>query len=140
MGAVTRRKAGKDFTDVAREGFVRHLGLRKFREMEDMRATLGFDGERAALEAALFLERGPYREIWRRHWGARVVPAAALGQGPPLLRVIEEALAAALAEEERARAERGDRALEEEPEFKGFVDYETERFLRDALGEIEELG
>jgi hypothetical protein len=40
---------------------------------------------------------------------------------------VEQAIAAALPEEEAARKTRGDRPLEEEPEYKGFLDTAVER-------------
>ncbi|MGH7277903.1 MAG: hypothetical protein ACREJG_04375 [Candidatus Rokuibacteriota bacterium] len=126
--------------DVARQAFVRHLALDKYREIEDMRETLGFETTRAAEEACTFLGRGRYREIWRRHWGAVAVPAARLHSGGDLLSAIEEALARALAEEEQARAAGGDRPLEEEAEYKGFVDACMERIHVDGADIIERPG
>lgn len=130
---------GKEFLDAAREAFIRHLALEKYREMEDLKDTLGFDPVRAAEEACTFLERGPYRGIWRGHWRALVLPAAAATPGAELLPAMERALAAALDEEVTARAARGDRPIDEEPEYKGFIDANMERLHRDACGEIEQL-
>ncbi|MGH7399299.1 MAG: hypothetical protein ACRELW_17375 [Candidatus Rokuibacteriota bacterium] len=130
---------GKEFLDVAREAFVRHLALDKYREMEDMKATLDFDDAGAAEDACTFLERGPYRMIWRRHWQAIVVPAAAQSSGAALLPAVEQALSAALAEEEQARQAQGDRPLDEEPEYKRFIDRSMDRLHHEACGEIERL-
>ncbi|MBI4561439.1 MAG: hypothetical protein HY724_05290, partial [Candidatus Rokubacteria bacterium] len=55
------RAEGKEFMDAAREGFVRYVALEKWREIEDMRETLGFDWARAAKEAGQFPGRGPYQ-------------------------------------------------------------------------------
>lgn len=133
------RRKGKEFMDAAREAFVRHLALEKFREVEDMKETLGFDDAKAAQEACTFLERGPYREIWRRHWREVVLPAASGSPGAALLGAMEEAIASALLDEEAARGERGDRPLDEDPEYKAFVDASMERLFREQAGELEQL-
>ena len=125
--------------DAAREAFVRHCALEKWREMEDMRETLGFDAVRAVEEACTFLERGPYRHIWRRHWRAAVIPAAARGWGGELFVAMEEAIAAAFREEVEERRRQGDRPIEEDHEYKAFIDWAMERLLQEASGEIEQL-
>jgi hypothetical protein len=145
MAAIARRPRrerveGRGLTEISRQAFVRHLALDKYREIEDMRETLGFDGDRAAAEACTFLERGGYREIWRRHWCAVVVPAAGSATGPALLPVLEQALGAALAEEIAARQARGDRAIDEEPEYRAFVDANIERSRRDGADGLAEPG
>ncbi len=144
MGAIARRPKrerveGRGLTDAARQAFVRHLALDKYREIEDMQETLGFDANRAAEEACTFLGRGPYREVWRRHWRAMVVPAAEGAPGPALLPMIEQALATARADEEAARQASGDRTLDEEPEYRGFVDASIERIHRESPHGIESL-
>jgi hypothetical protein len=126
--------------DAARQAFVRHLALDKYREIEDMQETQGFDATRAAEEACTFLARGPYREVWRRHWRELVVAAAEHVSGPALLPMIEQALTTALADEEAARQASGDRALDEEPEYRRFVDASIERINRESTDVIEGLG
>jgi len=133
------RREGTAFMDTIREAFVRYLALEKFREVEDMKETLGFDDATAVREACTFLERGPYREIWRRHWQAAVLPAAATSPGGVLLGVMEKAIASALLDEEAARKQQGDRPLEEDFQYKTFVDAALERLLREGAGELQQF-
>ena len=126
--------------DVARPAFVRHLALDKYREVEDMRETLGFDAVRAAAEACTFLERGRYRELWRRHWRDVVVPAAGQAEGAALIPAMEQALGGALVEESAAREATGDRPIDEEPEYRQFIDASAERIRREGADMFEGLG
>jgi hypothetical protein len=118
--------------DVARDAFVRHLALEKWREMEDMRATLGLDQAQALREAGGFLERGRYAPIWLRLWEEKVLPQAGETNAGRLFAAIEGAIAAALRAEEETRRRSGDRPLEEDREYKAFVDAAFERLLRSA--------
>lgn len=139
-----RRKRGKrggpkskEFLDAAREAFVRYVALEKWREIEDMRGTLGFDWARAAQEACQFLGRGPYQPLWVRRWEAEVVPQAAGTDAGRLFAAIEKAITAALRDEEEERKIRGDRPLDEEPEYKAFIDGALESLFREQAGELE---
>lgn len=132
------RSKAKEFLDAAFEAFARHCALEKWRETEDMRETLGFDAPRAVEEACTFLERGPYRHIWRRHWRAVVAPVAATkGWGGDLFAAMEEAVAAAFREEIEERRRGGDRPIEEDPEYKAFLDCAMNQLFREAAGELE---
>jgi len=131
------RVEGRGFMDVAREGFVRHVALDKWREIEDMRETLGFDWVRAVQEAGQFLGRGGYRSLWLRRWDEQVVPHAPEGEAGSLFAAIEKAVAAAVHDEDEARKSRGDRPLDEDPEFKAFTDASLEKFFRETAGEME---
>src|SRR5574341_804235 len=130
------RVQGQSFMDLARQAFVRYVSLEKWREIEDLRETLGFDWARAAEEACQFLSRGSYAPLWIQQWRAHVLPAA--GQGDPgnLFSGVEQAIAAALQEEEAARKTRRDRPLEEEPEYKGFLDTAVERLAQQSAAEL----
>ena len=145
-GRATKRKRrgervqGQSFMDVAREAFVRHVALEKWREVEDLRETLGLDAARAAQEAGRFPGRGVYRELWVRRWEEQVAPRAAAGTQGELFAAIEGAVAVALGDEEAARAARGDRPLDEDPEYKAFVDTALGRFLGEAAGGLEPMG
>jgi hypothetical protein len=123
--------------DVTRQAFVRHLALDKWREIEDMRETLGFDWARAAEEACQFLSRGTYAPLWVRKWQSDVLPATPAGDPGKIFAAIERALAGALRAEEEERRNRGDRPLDEDPEFKAFVDQGVEKLLRQQAGELE---
>jgi hypothetical protein len=123
--------------DVTRQAFVRHVALDKWREIEDLRETLGFDWTRAAAEACQFLSRGIYAPLWIQQWRAQVMPAAGQGNPGKLFSAVEQAIAAALQEEEAARKTRGDRPLEEEPEYKGFLDTAVERLAQQSAAELE---
>ena len=130
------RVQGQSFMDVTRQAFVRHFALDKWREIEDMRETLGFDWARAAEEACQFLSRGTYAPLWTQQWRAQVLPAAGRGDPGNLYSTVEQAIAAALPEEEAARKTRGDRPLEEEPEYKGFLDTAVERLAQQSAAEL----
>lgn len=134
------RVQGQSFMDVAREAFVRYVALEKWREVTDLQETLGLDPERAAREAGQFPGRGAYRDLWARRWEEQVVPQAADGNQGKLFAAIEGAIAAALQDEEAARTARGDRALDEDPEYKAFVDAALGRFLAEAAGGLEPIG
>jgi len=123
--------------DVTRQAFVRHLALDKWREIEDMRETLGLDWTRAAEEACQFLSRGLYASLWVRQWQSDVLPAAPAGDPGKVFAAIERAVASALRAEEEERRSRGDRPLDEDPEYKAFVDQGVEKLLRQQAGELE---
>ncbi|MFB3820314.1 MAG: hypothetical protein ACE147_21875 [Candidatus Methylomirabilales bacterium] len=132
------RVQGQSLMDVTRDGFVRHLALDRWRDLQDMRETLGLDWRAAAQEAGVFPSRGAYAALWVREWRQAVLPAAADADPGRLFAAIEAAMAAALRAEEDQRSVRGDRPLEEDPEYKGFVDGIVEGLLRQA-GELESL-
>jgi hypothetical protein len=131
------RAEGKEFMDAAREAFVRYVALAKWREIQDMRETLGFDGLRAARDAGQFPGRGPYQALWARRWQERVLPEATGADPGRLFAAIEGAVGAALRDEEAQRTARADRPLEEDPEYKGFLDAALERLFRETAGELE---
>ncbi len=133
------RVQGQSFMDVARESFVRYVALEKWRELEDLRETLGLDPERAAREAGQFPGRGAYRALWVGRWAEQVIPQAGDGEPGKLFAAIEAAVAAAVQDEEAARAARGDRPLDEDPEYKAFVDTALGRFLGEAAGGLEPM-
>lgn len=128
---------GKEFLDAGREAFVRHVALGKWREMEDIRETLGFDWPNAVKEASRFLGRGSYQNLWVRHWREQVLPQSAAADSGQLFAAVERAITAALADEEQARERRGDRPLDEEPEYKEFIDASLERLFQEQAGELE---
>ncbi len=130
------RVQGQSFMDVAREAFVRHLALDKWREIEDMRETLGFDWERALEEAGGFLQRGHYALLWVQKWREQVLPIANQGEPGRLFAAIEEMVATALHEEEGQRKIRGDRPLDEDPDYKAFLDGAVEKLLRQTAAEL----
>lgn len=127
----------KEFMDAAREAFVRYVALEKWREIEDMRETLGFDWAQAAQEAGQFLGRGAYQPLWVQRWQAEVLPQATGTDAGQLFAAIEKALAAALRDEEEERKIRADRPLDEDPEYKAFIDGALESLFREQAGELE---
>lgn len=131
------RAEGKEFMDAAREAFVRYVALDKWREIEDMRDTLGFDWTRAAMEAGHFLGRGSYQPLWVRRWDEQVLPQAVGTDPGRLFAAIEGAIAGAVHDEEEERKARRDRPLDEDPEYKGFLDHALENLFREAAGELE---
>ena len=130
------RVEGQAFMDAAREHFVRYVALEMWREIGDMRETLGFDWERAVQEAGTFLQRGRYASLWVRTWQERVLPRAQDADPGKLFAAIEGAIATALHEEEAERKLCGDRPLEEDPEYKAFLDTAIEKLLRQTGAEL----
>lgn len=116
--------------DTVRAAFIRWLALEKWREIEDLRSTLGMGLDQAIEETAHFVNRGVYRLLWTERWKAEVRPELAGAADGKLFEAIERAAATALQEEEAERRSRGDRPLEEDPEYKAFVDRNLERLLR----------
>ena len=123
--------------DVAREAYARQLALDRWRDAEMLREGMGFDWPTAVREAGGFLERSPYHELWRRHWEAQVLPAAREGDPARIFAAIEAATRAALAEEETARAARGDRPLDLDPDYRAFLDRAYGRLARQTSDTYE---
>ncbi len=130
------RVEGQSFMDVSRQAFVRNLALDKWREIEDLRETLGFDRGKAALEAGNFLRRGCYAPLWVREWQEHVLPQANKADPGTLFAAIEGAITTALHSEETERTLRGDRPLDEDPEYKAFLDGALEKLLRQTAAEL----
>jgi hypothetical protein len=126
------RPRGNEFMDVARQAFVRFLALEKWREVQDARETLGLDWAQAARECRGFPGRGPYRDLWVRRWEEHLTRDVTTGDAGTLFAAIEQAIAAALEDEEAERRRRGVPPLEEDPEYKAFVDQALENLLRQA--------
>lgn len=130
------RVEGQAFMDAAREHFVRYMALERWREIEDTRETLGLDWERAVQEAGTFLQRGRYAWLWVRTWQEHVLSQAQESDPGKLFAAIEGAIAGALHEEEAERKLRGDRPLEEDPEYKAFLDTALEKLLQQTAAEL----
>jgi hypothetical protein len=90
------------------------------------------DLEQAIEEAGHFLNRERYRQIWVARWKAELGLLTTGADSGSLFAAIERAVAAALTEEEAARKASGDRLLEEDWEYKAFVDNALERLLREG--------
>jgi hypothetical protein len=129
-GRRRERVEGNAFMDTVRAAFIRWMALEKWREVEDLRATLGFDLGQAVNEAGQFPSRGRYQLLWVSRWKLDVCPDAAAKDSGSLFAAIEQAVATAVHEEEAERKLQSDRPLEEDPEYKGFVDRNLERLLR----------
>lgn len=129
-GRRRERVEGNAFMDTVRVAFIRWMALEKWREVEDLRATLGFDLAQAVQEAAQFPNRGRYQLLWMSRWKLDVAPDAAAQAPGSLFAAIEQAVATAMQEEEAERKLCGDRPIEEDPEYKAFVDRNLERLLR----------
>ena len=121
---------GNAFMDTVRPAFIRWLALEKWREVEDLRATLGFDLEQALEEAGQFLNRGRHQRLWEAEWKREVCRELTGKDSGDVFAAIERAVAAAVQQEEAERKLSGDRPLEEDPEYKAFVDRNLERLLR----------
>lgn len=130
-------RAGSSLMDTAREGFVRHLALAKWREIEDIRESLGCDWTRAVSEAGQFPGRGPYRALWARRWQEQVLPHATGTDSGALFAAVERAVAAALQDEGEQRKNRGDRPLDEDPEYREFLGGLFRQLSRASSEELE---
>jgi hypothetical protein len=123
--------------DVAREAFVRHQALGRWRDAEHLHEASGLDWPAAARGAGGFLERWPYHALWQRRWEEHLTTAAATGDAGAIYAAMEAAVAAAIADEEAARAARGDRPLDLDPSFTAFLDEAYGRLNRQAADTIE---
>jgi len=130
------RVEGNAFMDTVRGAFIRSVALEKWREVEDLKTTLGMELAQAIEEAGRFPGRGRYQEIWVARWKAEVGSQTAGADAGSLFAAIERAVAAALQEEEAERKTRGDRPLEEDQEYKAFVDTALERLLSEGGGTL----
>ena len=119
-----------------RAAFIRWVALEKWRETEDLRTTLGLDLGRAIEEAGKFPGRGRYQSLWVARWKAEVRPEATGMEPGSLFASIEKAVAAAVDEEEAERKAAGDPSLDEDPEYKAFVDTALERLLSEGAGTL----
>ena len=124
------RVGGNAFMDTVRPAFIRWLALEKWREVEDLRGTLGFDLEQALEAAGQFLNRGRHQRLWETQWKREVCSESRGKDSGDVFAAIERAVAAAVQQEEAERKLSGDRPLEEDPEYKAFVDRNLERLLR----------
>src|SRR3990167_142328 len=94
-----RRRKGtteaSSFMDTVRGAFIRWLALEKWREVEDLRTTLGFDLAQALDEAGNFPNRGRYQALWITRWKAEVRPEVTGMDPGSVFGAIEKAIAAA---------------------------------------------
>ena len=130
------RVSGNAFMDTVRGAFVRWVALEKWREVEDLRATLGLDLGQAVDEAGQFPGRGRYQHLWMARWKAEVRPEVTGTEPGGVFKAIEQAVATAIEEEEAERKARGDPQLDEDPEYKAFVDGALESLLREGGGTL----
>jgi len=133
-----RRERVQDssFMDTVRSAFIRWVALEKWREVEDLRSTLGLDLGQAMDEAARFPGRGRYQPLWVARWKAEVRPEVTGMDAGGLFGAIEKAVAASVDEEEAERKARGDRQLDEDPEYKAFVDTALESLLAEGAATL----
>lgn len=129
------KQKGKEFMDAVYEGYVRHVALRKWREVEAMLAE-GLPAPEALKETGQFPERGRYRAIWEEAWRQRL---RQVEPGPELLGLIEAAVSEAFEREVEERQRAGDRPLDEHPDFKRFVDGAFEQLFAEEAGTLEEI-
>lgn len=135
-GGQGGRRKSKEFMDAAKDAYVRHLALEKWREINDLQESSGMSAKEAIREAGDFPERGWYRSIWNRRWESRVIPSLSPGA---LFEHIETMVREALDEEAEMRKGRGDLQIEDTPSYKRFIDHALERLFSEAAGTIEEL-
>ena len=124
------RVSGNAFMDTVRPAFIRWLALEKWRELEDLRATLNLEVKEALREAGRFPGRGRHESLWVAQWQREVCSDLDDQDPGTIFAAIERAITTALQQEDAARGASGDRPLEEDPEYKSFVDRNLERLLR----------
>ncbi|MGH7834146.1 MAG: hypothetical protein ACREQK_10915 [Candidatus Binatia bacterium] len=125
-----QRVQDSSFMDTVRAAFIRWLALEKWRELDDLRTTLGMELEQAIEDAGRFPNRGRYERLWIERWKAEVRLEIAGADAGAIFGAIEKAVAAAVEEETAERKANGDPPLEEDSEYKTFVDSALERLLR----------
>jgi hypothetical protein len=131
-----KRVQDSSFMDTVRAAFVRWVALEKWREVEDLMTTLGYDLAQAVKEAGKFPGRGRYQQLWVTRWQAEVRPEVTGTDSGSVFGSIERAVGAALQDEEAARKAGGDGSLEEDLEYKAFVDTALERLLGEGGGTL----
>ncbi|HKI99579.1 MAG TPA: hypothetical protein VKB51_13985 [bacterium] len=133
-----RRQEGKEFMDAAMDGYIRDLALHRWRDYEDLADVYGSEAPRALEETGAVLGEEPYRALWQAAWQRHVWPG---GEDPQmhLFGRMELAVREALLAEQEARAERGDRTIEDTPGYNEFVGRALGNLFHEASGEIEEL-
>ena len=99
------KRKGKEFMDAALDGYIRDQALCKWREVDGLMAGAEIDAWQALRDSGDFLERGPFRDLWRRNWQEKIDGVQELSGGT-LFAMIEEAVRGAVLEEreERLRA------------------------------------
>jgi hypothetical protein len=107
--------------DVAREAFVRFVALAKWREIGALGRT-GLDRAGACRAAARFPGRGAYEPLWVRRWEEHVLAFAEVEDSGALFGAVERAVAAAIEDEVAARRAAGDGPLDEDPEYRRFIE------------------
>jgi hypothetical protein len=135
-GRERERVEGNAFMDVARDAFVRHLALEKWREIEDLKETLGLDLAGAIEEAGQFSTRAPYQALWEARWKQEVCAAQGAEEAGTLFASIERAVALALSDEEAERERRGAPPLAEDREYLAFVGSVLGNLQRQAGAEL----
>lgn len=133
-----KRRKGKEFMDAVVDAYIRDQSLRKWREVDGLITGAGIDADQALRESAEFLEKGPYREIWRRWWGLQVTDGPKPDAGDRFAG-IEAAVRGAVLEEKAERKQRQDPLLEDSMSYKEFVSRAMEQLLGEASGEIEDM-
>lgn len=127
-----KRVQDSSFMDTVRASFIRWSALEKWRELDDLRTTLGMSLEQAVDEAGRFPNRGRYQALWIGRWKSELLAGTIADDAGAIFAAIEKAVAAALDDEEAERKAEGDRPLEEDAEYKGFVDGALERLLQEG--------
>jgi hypothetical protein len=130
------RVEGNAFMDTVRSAFIRWVALEKWREVEDLQKTVGLSLGQALDEAGQFPGRGRYQQLWVARWKAEVRTEAAGADSGSLFSAIEKAVVTALQDEDAERKSSGDHSLDEDPEYKAFVDNALERLLSEGGGTL----
>ncbi len=132
------KRKGKEFMDAALDAFIRDQSLQKWHEVEGLMSGAEIEARQALRDSGDFLERGPYRDIWRRNWAGRLSQMEDNAAGA-MFAGIEEAVRGGVVEEREERRQSEDTMLEDSAVYKEFISRAMEKLLGEASGEIEEL-
>ena len=132
------KRKGKEFMDAALDGYIRDQALHKWREVDGLMTGAEIDARQALQDSGDFLERGPYRDLWRRNWLEKFSGVQELAGGT-LFAKIEEAVRGAVLEEREERRQGKVQLLEDSLSYKKFIARNMDQLLEEASGEIEEL-
>ena len=133
------RRKNKEFMDAALDAYIRNESLARWRAYQALRRDEpGLEPSQALARVGDFAARGAYAPLWAGHWQAHVAPAAA-GTPGEVFAAVEAAIRQAVTDERALRAERGETALEDLPDYNAFIRGALGRLFQEASGEIEEV-
>ena len=132
-----KKSKNKEFMDAALDAFVRDQSLQKWNEVQGLIAGAEIEQKEAVKSSSEFIEKGLYREIWKRWWQNTVIKTVH-DNHEHLYSKIENAVRGAVLEERELRIQRSELLLEDSYEYKEFIARQMNHLLHEAGGDIEE--